>query len=310
MMHKQAFASILTMQWRKRTHPKRVRILTQLLKEVTIMQKVAIITNKKKDPGGKITLKCQDILKEKFCVVCCDGVREEETKKALDGAYAAVIVGGDGTILSSAHIASTLKVPILGINMGHMGFLADVELSELESALFSLMEGNFTVEERFMLCATLCKDGKKELFFTALNDLVISRASHTRMVALEVWIDSHFVASYVGDGVVISTPTGSTAYSLSAGGPVVDTSLSVSIITPVCPHTMSSKPMIVPGDAKVSIKFKNTFSDFSMLTWDGQRGAEISQGDVLHIEGSPLKTKLIKVSDRCFYEILQKKLQG
>ena len=273
------------------------------------MQKVVIITNKKKDPGGKITLKCRDILKEKFSIALCDGVSEEDTKKALEGAYAAVIVGGDGTILSSAHIASALKVPILGVNMGHMGFLADVELSELDCALLSLIEGNFTIEERYMLKATLCKKSGETKSFTALNDLVISRASYTRMVALDVWVDSHFVASYVGDGVVIATPTGSTAYSLSAGGPVVDATLFVSIITPVCPHTMNSKPMIVPGNAKVSIKFKNTFDNVSMLTWDGQRGEEMAEGDVLHIEGSHLTTRLIKVSDRCFYEILQKKLQ-
>lgn len=274
------------------------------------MQTIAIITNRKKDPDGKVTSKCEKILKEKYNVIQCDGTCEKETQKALDDSFAAVIIGGDGTILSSAHIAAKKGIPLLGVNMGHMGFLADVEISELDDALFSLMEGNFTIEERFMLCATLLKkDGRKETL-TALNDLVISRASYTRMVALDVWVDDHFAASYMGDGVVIATPTGSTAYSLSAGGPVVDTSLSVSIITPVCPHTMSAKPMIIPGTSRVAIRFKNTFDDVSMLTSDGQRAFETSEGDVIYIEGSPLKARLIKVSDRCFYEILHKKLQG
>ncbi len=274
------------------------------------MQTIAIITNKKKDPDGKITKKCQGILESKYNVILSDGTDEKETERAFENSFAAVIIGGDGTILSSVHVAAKNKIPLLGINMGHMGFLADVEISELEEALFSLMEGNFTIEERFMLSATLLKkDGRKEKI-NALNDLVISRASYTRMVALDVWIDDHFAASYMGDGVVVATPTGSTAYSLSAGGPVVDTSLSVSIITPVCPHTMGAKPMIVPGEAKISIRFKNTFDDVSMLTSDGQIAFETSDGDVIYIEGSPLKARLIKVSDRNFYEILHKKLQG
>lgn len=274
------------------------------------MQTISIITNRKKDPDGKITSECEEILKNKFNVIRCDGTDEKETESALDSSFAAVIIGGDGTILSSAHIAAKKGVPLLGINMGHMGFLADVEISELKSALSALIEGNFTVEERFMLIATLeKKDGRSEKL-TALNDLVISRASYTRLVAIDVWVDDRFAASYMGDGVVVATPTGSTAYSLSAGGPVVDASLSVSIITPVCPHTMGSKPLIVPGTSKITLRFKNTFNDVSMLTSDGQRAFETSEGDVIYIEGSPLRAKLIKVSDRSFYEILHKKLQG
>ena len=274
------------------------------------MQKVAIITNKKKDIDGKITQKCQNILKEKFQVSLYDGMDEKITKETMEGSIAAVIIGGDGTILSSAHVGAQTDVPLLGINMGHMGFLADVELSELEDALKSLVEGNYSIEERFMLSGELHKKDGTNYSFTALNDFMISRASYTRMVALDIWVDNHFVASYEGDGVVIATPTGSTAYSLSAGGPVVDASLSVSIITPVCPHTMSSKPMIVPGNSKIIIKFKNIFDNVSKLTCDGQRGEEISDGDTIYIQGSALKTKLIKISDRCFYEILHKKLQG
>lgn len=274
------------------------------------MQSVAIITNFKKDIDGKVTKRCEEILKKKFNVLFCDGKDEKETDEILKKVVGAVIIGGDGTILSSAHLGAKNKVPLLGVNMGHMGFLADVELSELENALDAFVKGNYAIEERFMLSATLVKSDGSKKSLTALNDLVISRASYTRMVALDVWVDNHFVASYVGDGVVVATPTGSTAYSLSAGGPVVDTSLCVSIITPVCPHTMNSKPLIVPGDAKICIKFKNTFDDVSMLTSDGQRALETSDGDVILIEGSPLKARLIKVSDRCFYEILQKKLQS
>jgi NAD+ kinase len=159
-----------------------------------------------------------------------------------------------------------------------------------------------------MLEAVLkAKDGT-ETVLPALNDIVISRASYTRMIALDVLVDGHFLASYVGDGVVISTPTGSTAYSLSAGGPVVDPGLNVSVITPVCPHTLNSKPVIISGDADITVNFHETFDDVSMLTTDGQTGIEISEGDTVTIRASKLKTQLIKVSDRCFYQILHRKL--
>lgn len=273
------------------------------------MQTVAIITNRKKDSGGGVTALCADILSSKYNLAFCDGTNDEETKNTLSGCIAAIVIGGDGTILLAANAAASCGVPVLGINMGNVGFLADVELAELEGALRAFADGKYNIEERFMLCASVAgKDSLPPL--TALNDLVISRASYTRMVALDVLVDGHFLASYVGDGVVVATPTGSTAYSLSAGGPVVDPSLDACIITPVCPHTLSSKPIIVPGSAEITIRFHAAFDDISMLTSDGQHSIKISDSDEIVIKASPLKTKLIKVSGRCFYEIFNKKLQG
>ena len=275
------------------------------------MHTVAIITNKKKDIDGYITQKCVDVLKDKFNLVFPDGTDPQSLKECLGGCFGAIVIGGDGTILLTANEAASARVPVLGINMGHMGFLADVEPTEIENALSSFANGSFNIEERFMIEALVYAGGKEKTSpLTALNDLVISRASYTRMIALDVLVDGHFVTSYVGDGVVVSTPTGSTAYSLSAGGPVVDSSLDVCIITPVCPHTMSSKPLIVPGKSEITIRFHANFDDISMLTSDGQRSVQIADGDEIVIKASPLKTRLIKVSDRGFYEIFNKKLQG
>lgn len=274
------------------------------------MQTVAIITNKKKDPDGRVTKMCADILGATYNLVYSDGTDHERNVQTLTGCAAAIVIGGDGTILLAANAAASCGVPVLGVNMGNVGFLADVEPAELESALRAFASGNYTTEERFMLEATICGKAEQKLPFIALNDLVISRASYTRMVALDVLVDGHFVASYVGDGVVIATPTGSTAYSLSAGGPVVDSSLDVCLITPVCPHTTNSKPMIVPGSATITIHFHAAFDDTSMLTADGQHSIKISDSDEIIIKASPLKTRLIKVSGRCFYEIFNKKLQG
>ncbi len=275
------------------------------------MHTVAIITNRKKDTDGFVTNKCIEILKDKFNLVFSDGNDTESLKELLKDCLGAIVIGGDGTILLTANASAKASVPILGINMGHMGFLADVEPSELEKALCDFADGNYNIEERFMIEASVCAHGKEKTEpLIALNDLVISRASYTRMIALDVLVNGHFVASYVGDGVVVSTPTGSTAYSLSAGGPVVDSSLDVCIITPVCPHTMSSKPLIVPGSSEIKLKFNANFDDISMLTSDGQRSVEIADGDEIIIKASPFKTRLIKVSNRGFYEIFNKKLQG
>ncbi len=273
-----------------------------------LMDRIAIITNKLKDSDGKITKICVGILESEFDISLVDGRGFDETLNAVSGAAAAIVIGGDGTILSASLAAARCNVPILGINLGHLGFLADVELSELKDALRAFCRGEYKIEQRFMLEAVLrAKDGT-ETVLPALNDIVISRASYTRMIALDVLVDGHFLASYVGDGVVVSTPTGSTAYSLSAGGPVVDPALNVSIITPVCPHTLNSKPVIISGDASITINFHETFDDVSMLTTDGQTGIRISEGDTVTVRASRLKTQLIKISDRCFYEILHKKL--
>lgn len=274
------------------------------------MRTVAIITNKNKDTDGSITAKTSNLLSGNFNIIYDDGTSPENTAKVMKAADTAIIIGGDGTLLSAANHAAAEGVPILGINMGNMGFLADVELSELECALESFASGKYTIDERFMIEAVhTSPDGQSEPL-TALNDIVISRASYGRMVAIEVIVDGHFVAAYDGDGVVIATPTGSTAYSLSAGGPVVDASLEVFIITPICPHTMSSKPLIVSGKSKIALRFKSTFGDKSTLTADGFAAEAMSHGDEILIRAADKKTKLIKVSERCFYQLLHKKLQG
>lgn len=274
------------------------------------MHKIVIITNLNKDTDGSVTKKCAKVLESKFDILYDDGTACEKTKEKLSGAYAAIVIGGDGTILASSVAAAQCSVPLLGVNLGNLGYLADIELSHLEDGLESFANGNFSVEERFMLEAVChSADGKKTVL-PALNDIVISRASYTRMIALDVLVDSQFLSSYIGDGIVISTPTGSTAYSLSAGGPVAHPGLDVSIITPVCSHTLGSKPVIVPGKSDISIRFHKTFDDKSMLTADGQRAIKIVDGDEITVSASKLKTKLIKVTNKTFCEILHKKLQG
>jgi len=269
----------------------------------------AIVTNKHKDPDAIITKKVAEILKEKYDIINDKDYNQSDIHTMYQKADVIVVLGGDGTLLGAAGYASVFDKPILGINLGNLGFMADVELCDIEKALTAFMQGDYKIERRFMIDATVERaQGDKEEF-SALNDIVVTRASYQRMVAFDVSVNGDHLASYQGDGLVVSTPTGSTAYSMSAGGPVVDPTLNACVITPVCPHTMSSKPVIVPGNAKIEIRFKSTFDDMAMVTADGQTGIRLSEGDIITVKGSPKTTGLIKLSDKSFYEILNRKLQ-
>lgn len=273
------------------------------------MSTVAIITNPCKDKDGTYTKSVAQILGEKHNIIYDKDYAGNE-ELLFEKADAAVILGGDGTLLSAADYACRHNVPLLGINLGHLGFMTDVELGNMEAALNCFTKGKFRIEQRFMLDALIEKADESMQKITALNDIVVTRASYQRMVAFDVSVNGDHLASYQGDGLVIATPTGSTAYSMSAGGPLVDPSLSVCIITPVCPHTISSKPVIVPGDVEIQIDFKSTFDDKAMLTADGRDGIKLSEGDVIKIKGSDKKLGLIRTDGRSFYEILNLKLQG
>ena len=270
----------------------------------------AIITNRKKDPNGLYTKKVADILKRKYRVLFDSDYSEDDVYKMYEESDVAVVLGGDGTLLSASDKASSFDVPLLGINLGHLGFMADVEEKNIEASLNTFLDGGYKIDRRFMIDALIEKKDGSRLTISALNDIVVTRASYQRMVAFDIKVNGDNLATYQGDGLVVATPTGSTAYSMSAGGPVVDPSLEVCIITPVCPHTMSSKPVIVPGQAEIRIDFKSTFDDKSMLTADGKEGIGLCEGDVIKIKGSERKLGLIRLLNRSFYDILNLKLQG
>ena len=273
------------------------------------MPLAAIVTNKSKDSDGLITKKVADILKRKYDITYDIDYTKDNIHTMYKNADVIVVLGGDGTLLGVASDAALYATPILGINLGNLGFMADVEVCELEKALSAFLEGNYEIAHRFMIDAFVQKVTGEVEEISCLNDIVVTRASYQRMVAFDVTVNGDHLASYQGDGLVVSTPTGSTAYSMSAGGPVVDPALNACIITPVCPHTMSSKPVIVPGDAKIEIRFKSTFDDKAMLTADGKEGIRLNEGDVITVKGSQKSTGLIKLSQKSFYKILNRKLQ-
>lgn len=269
------------------------------------MKTITVVTNPLKDENFIYTNRIRAALagrcNAKFVTT------SDDIAASLAGSDAAVVLGGDGTMLACAQHASRLGVPILGINLGTLGFLAEAETGEIESAAEKLLSDEYGVEELFMLDAAIERDGRTVADVTALNDIVVSRSSYRRIISVDIFVDGSFAGHYDGDGLIVATPTGSTGYNLSAGGPIADRSLFVSIITPICPHSSFSTPLVVPGTKTVKILLKDKFSLCSMLTTDGQSGVDLEADDIITIKASKYKTGLIKVEDTDFYTRLCKK---
>lgn len=218
-----------------------------------------------------------------------------------------IVLGGDGTILNIARQASAYQVPLFGINLGHLGFLAEAEISDMYLSLERIISGDYFIEKRMMLEA--CVDDPdlcmKEL--TALNDISVIKGMHSRMVRFSVFINDSFFELYSADGIVISTPTGSTAYSLSAGGPIVSPELKVLIITPICPHTLHNRPIVVSDKDEVRIEICEDNPEV-MLSVDGQDSYKLSPGMVVKFRSSNCVTNLVKLKQRSFFDVLRRKI--
>ncbi len=218
-----------------------------------------------------------------------------------------VVMGGDGTLLSVARRYGQKGIPILGVNVGGLGFLTEVSLGELYPALEQVLAGQFEMEERMMLNATIFRQGRSFWRESVLNDAVINKGALARIVELTAWIDGEYLTTYRADGLIIATPTGSTAYTLSAGGPIVYPTLRHVILLPICPHTLSNRPIILPETVTVAVTLDRKSEDV-YLTVDGQVGAALQAEDRLEVKSAPHHLKLIKSPRRSYYEILRAKL--
>ncbi|HEY0785180.1 MAG TPA: NAD(+)/NADH kinase [Acidobacteriaceae bacterium] len=219
-----------------------------------------------------------------------------------------VVLGGDGTLLAAARVFAKLGTPILSVNLGSLGFLTEVRLSELYDTLDAWCLECGTLDERAMLHSELWRNGAKVCQHEALNDLVVSKGTIARMGEFSVEVDGKLAASYRADGVIVSTPTGSTAYSLSANGPILEPSVDAHIITPVCPHLLTMRPPVVRGGAKLNIVVAPS-GDPNFLTVDGQEAIAIQAGDELRCWRSEHKVKLLRLSPSNFYDVLRTKLK-
>ena len=218
------------------------------------------------------------------------------------------VLGGDGTILESARRAAPAGIPILGINLGRIGYMAELELDELDR-LSEVVGGNYTLDKRMMIKVDVSdRDGKKKFSSYAVNDAVISNGSIARIIDLALYEGGSLISNYRSDGIIISTPTGSTAYSMSAGGSVVDPRVDCICVTPICPHALGSRPIIFPKTAEIEVKNICQREKTIFLTLDGRVNQEISFGDTVKITRSELETCLIRIKNNCFYSQLRKKM--
>jgi len=240
---------------------------------------------------------------EKVAADKLEKVRGIEREKLPEKVELIVVLGGDGTLLSIAHLAAQKNVPVLGVNMGSLGFLTEVPLTEMTLTLDAFLSGNKDiVSSRWMLESRF----KKEVSY-CLNDVVVNKGALARMIQIRIWIDEREIATVKADGLIISTPTGSTAYSLSAGGPIIQPYIPAMLISPICPHTLTFRPTVISSSSKIKLQLL-TSGEEVYLTLDGQRGELMEKNDVVEVKRSTRELCLISSPRRSYFDLLQEKL--
>lgn len=220
----------------------------------------------------------------------------------------AIVVGGDGTLLNATRVLADHNVPLVGVNLGRLGFLTDISHDNMIEYLGEILQGNYITEERFLLDSTIIRQGETLNEACAFNDVVIHKWNVARMIELETYINGKLVNQHRSDGLIVATPTGSTAYALSAGGPIIDPTLNALLLVPICPHTLSNRPIVVDGDNEVEVVICERNYDNAQVTCDGQISFGLSSGDRIRIKKKPQPIRLIHPSQHDHYEILRAKL--
>jgi NAD+ kinase len=220
---------------------------------------------------------------------------------------AVIVLGGDGTLLSMARAVGDLGVPLLGINLGGLGFLTATTLDELLPAMKALLAGAMAVEERMMLSARLVRGGQVVGEYVALNDVVITKSAMSRIIDLAVSVDGRHATAYRADGLIISTPTGSTAYNLSAGGPILFPTMDAVVLTPIAPHTLSNRPIVLPGAQRIDVTLR--VEQEVMLTMDGQVGVPLRERDTVEVGKARARIRLMRFEQKDFFSVLRTKLK-
>jgi NAD+ kinase len=285
-------------------------------KEASHLRQVALVINTKKPRAAEVGRELINWLQDRHVEVILspDGAAQVDRPDLAISpgpgwrtAEMVIVLGGDGTLIRAAQVAAPLGLPILGVNMGHLGFLTELESGELFEHLGPILEGAYQVEERMMLTARAERQGEVVLETIALNDAVVSKGPRARLVHLDVAIGSTTVARYPADGVIVATPTGSTAYSLSAGGPVVSPTVDVLLVTPICPHTMNSRATVVSATEEIVIRVEGSAGEVG-LSWDGSEPFALQEGDVVRVSKAPYHARLVRRPTYRFYDVLRQKL--
>ena len=222
-----------------------------------------------------------------------------------------LVLGGDGTLLQAARELLQRHIPLLGINLGTLGFLTSAEKSELPKCLDSVLDDSCSIDERMMLEGVVYHGSEKIQMNIALNDVIIARAGFSRLVELKIYVNGELLSIYNADGIIVSTPTGSTGYSLSAGGPIIFPQTDVIVITPICPHSLQARSLVVSGEDRIMIEIgrrRKTQKEEAMVTFDGRSAQELETGDRIEIYKAQETTQLIRLKGRSFYQVLQTKI--
>lgn len=239
------------------------------------------------------------------CLGRTDGLPREEIPKQVD---LLVVLGGDGTLLAAARLVDEHKVPILAVNLGSLGFLTEITIDEMYTVLEDVLAGRQQTSRRRLLEAEVRRGGKAVASYRALNDAVLHKTDMARMLDYAVDIDGVFVSQFRADGLIISTPTGSTAYSMAAGGPIVFPSLEAFLITPICPHMLTNRPLVIPATAQIDVRLKSA-QESPYLTVDGQVGMGLQEEDTVRVRKSDRVIELITSPNRNYFQLLRSKLR-
>jgi len=283
------------------------------------MQDIGIIAHGAKDAALQVALSAYKCLLERGVHVrlqhhVADAIGESELglpDSAVTDAEAVLVLGGDGTILATARECASKSTPMLPVHLGRFGFLTETAPEHLNESLDRLLAGEYTVEERMMLWTVSERAGQDQdqASVFALNDVVVANGPLSRVLHLSLSVDNEYVTTYAADGVIIATPTGSTAYSLSAGGPLVHPELQVLLVTPICPHTLTSRALLVPPHSEIAITVERDPQDTVRVTVDGQLGFPLTHGDTIRVRKAEKSARLINVGGADFYQKLQSKLR-
>lgn len=280
------------------------------------MEKFYIITNYAKDENQTITKRIKRCIESygKTCLLCEKDENEEiiveKIPKDIDCAF---VIGGDGTFIQASRMLFGQDVPMLGINMGTLGYLTEVEVHDMEEAIAQLMRGDYVIERRMMLYGSITRRDSEKISDVALNDIVLNRSGLMKIVHFNLYVNGQFLNSYQADGMIVSTPTGSTAYNLSAGGPIVEPTASLMVITPICSHALNSRSIVFSDHDEIVIEIgsrKDGLEDQAAITFDGSDYIPLQTGDRVMIKKAWETAQIIKLSKIGFLETLREKMKG
>ena len=279
------------------------------------MRHVAIIYKRTRPEAAKLAEELERWFEtRKIAVFCAENIdnsgvcclyQKIDIPKSVESV---IVVGGDGTFLSVARFLENRPIPVIGINLGGLGFLTEISAESCFKELEKILEGDYEIEERMRIRVSVKREGKEIFSHRVLNDAVINKGALARIIDLQTTIDGHFLTHYRGDGLIVSTPTGSTAYNISAGGPIVFPSAQAIILTPICPFTLTNRPIILPAHVTILVELGEPASDVT-LTCDGQVGCLVNSSDKISITAAATPLRIIKAPDVDHFEILRTKLK-